>query len=105
TCSAGAPTSSVRSTTACCPMARLMPLRTTCLKPGIIDAAPDHLLEARDHCGDLVCAHRKQRHSVGALLAAHDGPSQAALGMLDRDTHSRYQCPRGILHGPQNGCR
>ena len=35
-CSAGAPTSSVRSTTASCSTTTLMPLRTNCLKPGIV---------------------------------------------------------------------
>src|SRR5437867_11409558 len=34
-----------------------------------IDAAPHFLLETRHCCRELICAHRKQRHIVVAVLA------------------------------------
>src|SRR5262249_35217889 len=54
---------------------------------------------------DLIGTHRKQPHIVAAALIAHDVARQATLGMLDDDSHSRYQRPRHVPHDTQNGCR
>src|SRR5881396_584489 len=72
-----------------------------------IDAAPYVLLEARHYCGELICAHRKQRHIVVAALAAYCSSRLAGLGVLDGNTYSRYQRSRGVLHHTQDGrgCR
>ncbi len=63
-----------------------------------IDAAPYVLLEARHYCGELICAHRKQRHIVVTALAAYCGSRLAGLGLFDGDTDSRYQRSGAVLH-------
>src|SRR5262249_52093851 len=70
-----------------------------------IDPAPYLLLEARHCCGDLIGAHRKQRHIVVTALAAYCSSRLASLGVLDGDTDSRDQRTRGVLHHTQDGCR
>src|SRR5213594_3850673 len=85
TCSALAPTSSVRSITASCPTARLIPSRTACLKPGMV-----------------VVISYGPTGSDGAVvvagLAGQNSTREPAIDMFNANGHSRHQSSRRVPH-------